>query len=158
MYQQNARTMKISKAISTDNKDFRGLFFEDEMNDCTVRALASAGEMRYKDAWHIAKESGRRTGRGMSLHQIEAMLKANFIGVKYNRINKMKWVNGKRVVTTLSSLLKDPRFQTGAHYVIVTGHAFAIKDGVVYGNSSDADRTRAHVKGWATLRTGNFTN
>ena len=157
MYQQNDRTMKISKAISTDNQEFRGLFFSDERNDCTVRALASAGDMRYKDAWAICDEFGRKTGRGMSIADIKAMLKANFIGVKYNAIKK-GWVDGKRQVTTLSSLLKDPRFQTGAHYVIVTGHAFAIKDGVVYGNSNDADRTRAHVKGWATLRTGNFTN
>lgn len=157
MYQQNDRTMKITKSISTDNAKFRGLFFAGERNDCTVRALASAGEMRYSDAWSICKDFGRKTGRGMSVNEIRKMLKFNFIGVKYNAIQK-RYVDGKRETTTLAKLLKDPRFQTGAHYVIVTGHAFAIKDGVVYGNSNDAGRTRAHVKGWATLRTGNFTN
>jgi hypothetical protein len=149
--------MKITQSISTDNQKFRGLFFSEERNDCTVRALASAGDMRYKDAWSIAQDFGRKTGRGMSINDIVKMLKFNFIGVKYNSIKKT-YVDGKKQVTTFAKLLKDPRFQTGAHYIIVTGHAFAIKDGVVYGNSNDGDRSRAHVKGWATLRTGNFTN
>ena len=60
----------------------------------------------------------------------------------------MSWgfenVNGMKS-KTLNQALKelDPK---ATYYVVVTNHAFTIKNGVVYGNKNDASRLRKRVQ------------
>jgi hypothetical protein len=51
-----------------------------------------------------------------------------------------KWKVGG--YTTISFLKKFPK---GRYFILIKGHAFAIIDGVVYGNQEDATRLRARV-------------
>ena len=56
-------------------------------------------------------------------------------------------VKGVKVLrsTTTAYFLKD--YSVGTYIVVVKGHAFTIKDGVVIGNPSDAKQRRKHILG-----------
>lgn len=130
-----------------------------ETNDCVVRAFASAFEMEYDEAHGIvAKEFRRENRKGTAGFHLKMNLfdknNVTFNGKKISKItheyDTMMYyvkVKGHKVLrnTTTSYFLK--KYSVGTYIVVVTGHAFTIKDGVVIGNYSDAKKTRKHIVG-----------
>ena len=130
-----------------------------EANDCVVRAFASAFEIEYDEAHGIVAKEFRRVKRkgtfgfGVKMNLLDKN-NVTFNGKKISKItheyDSMLYsvkVNGVKTLrnTTTSYFLK--KYPVGTYIVIVRGHAFTIKDGVVIGNYSDAKKTRKHILG-----------
>lgn len=124
-----------------------------EWNDCAVRAIAYATEEKYETIHALAAQAGRQPNRGMRTFQMEDVLKKLYIGLEFNFsefLRQSKW--NRNQCPTLSQVLRMPKFQTGAHVVVVKGHAYAIVDGQVAGNHKEGSRCR--VEGYVTVDTG----
>jgi hypothetical protein len=86
-----------------------------ERRDCAVRALANAADIPYYQAHEVFKWGGRRN-RCASYHTIPTLTE---LGLK-----------GTRCRISLSSfLIAHPK---GSFYIIKAGHAFAVRDGVIF--------------------------
>lgn len=130
-----------------------------ETNDCVVRAFASAFEIEYDEAHGIVAKEFRRVNRkgtlgfGVKMNLLDKN-NVTFNGKKISKItheyDSMLYsvkVNGVKTLrnTTTSYFLK--KYPVGTYIVVVRGHAFTIKDGVVIGNYSDAKKTRKRILG-----------
>ncbi len=124
-----------------------------ETNDCVVRAIAIAFTMEYKQAHayceHILKRKHRKgtftlrefDGEDFlsSITKPMAFNKQHFSLCKHpNKANFIEFQGTNRTGLYLKKFLKT--FNKGTYLVISSGHAYCVKDGVVYGNSND-DRT-----------------
>lgn len=118
--------------------------YDDEANDCTVRALANAYGMPYKLAHKIMAKAGRVKGKGPKLEKMHAA---------YTRMGfEVDTIHGKTVAAdylqryiavgktkhkgaTLKTVL--PRLSVGRFIVLIRGHVFGVVDGKVldYGNN-----------------------
>lgn len=132
-----------------------------ERNDCFVRAIASAFEVKYEEAHSYIRDIfNRKDGEGtygvgvyMSMKNVaevfgkqiekvtheDELWEGKQLKVKYRMRGKWK-VGG---YTTISFLKKFP---TGTYILVTHNHAFTIKDGVIYGNKDDGDRRRARIE------------
>ena len=127
-----------------------------ESNDCVVRAIQHAFEMSYDDAHKFcAKEFNRKFRDGVLGFEIKM---SSYPGMKLDEMtgkstmevtkeygrtyykNKGKMVERKK---TIGTFIKENH--KGTFLVSISRHAFAIKDGVVYGNYSDGTRARARI-------------
>lgn len=135
-----------------------------ETNDCVVRAFASAFDVTYDYAHkYVAEEFKRQPRKGTyftasKMSKLsEGVIKVNNkkiipIGTKGNCVVypyslsyeiKVKGEKVKRQMTVGTFVKKNPK---GTFFVLVRGHAFTIKDGVVIGNPEDAVKTKRHMK------------
>lgn len=116
--------------------------FDNEENDCTVRALANAYGMPYKLAHRIMAKQGRKPKAG--LHPTEthaALIRLGFeLEGVYGTTKKARFLakllsRQPKAGTTLGTLLS--RIGLGRYVVTIRGHALAIVDGEVldYGNN-----------------------
>ena len=128
-----------------------------ENNDCVVRAIASAAEMDYDSAHQFVKETFNRKngkgtfglGTGMNLlskngKQINGK-NVQIISEEHNTMLYyvvVKGVKKLRATTTATFIKKHP---IGSYVVVVKGHAFTIKDGVVIGNFNDGKKMKKHI-------------
>ena len=116
-----------------------GATYEGEYKDCTVRALANAGNIPYLEAHSIMKSHGRLNRHGAYPNQYTpAYLENGFelVGIcgtthhaKYSK-NTMNSLGVK--VNALPGIgLKKflEKYDDGSYIVIVSGHAVAIIDG-----------------------------
>ena len=131
-----------------------------ETNDCVVRAFASAFDVSYDYAHkYVAEEFNRKPRKGTYfttsklVKLSESFIKVNGkklipIGTKSNSLVypyslsyevKVKGEKVKRQMTVGTFVKKNPK---GTFFVLVKGHAFTIKDGVVIGNFEDAVKTK----------------
>lgn len=104
--------------ISKEREKFK------ETNDCTVIAWTNVFDCEYSKAHSYLKKFGRPNRKGMYTKQIRAALeactKAKIKIGPYDIKNKI----------SVSNFVK--KHSKGRYYVLVRGHAFAIKDGIVY--------------------------
>jgi hypothetical protein len=135
-----------------------------ETNDCVVRAFASAFDVTYDYAHkYVAEQFGRKPRKGTyyTASKItklsEGVLKVNDkkiipVGTKSNSVVypyslsyevKVKGDVVKRQMTVGTFVKKNPK---GTFFVLVKGHAFTIKDGVVIGNPEDAIKTKRPMR------------
>ena len=134
-----------------------------ETNDCVVRAFASAFEVSYNYAHkYVANEFGRKPGQGtygtaaklveMSDNLFRVNRKRVYpVGNRYSSTMigslaydvKVKGEIKRRNMTVGTFVKQNPK---GTFFVIVKGHAFTIKDGVVIGNFEDAINTKRVIK------------
>lgn len=153
MYQITT-TIDMKATINTSRYYFnRSELARGERNDCAVRAIAYATEEKYETIHALAAEVGRQPQRGMRTYQMEDVLKKLYIGLKLNFsefLSQADW--SRRQCPTLSQVLRMPKFQTGAHVMVVRGHAFAVVNGQVAGNVEEGSRCR--VEGYVTVYTG----
>lgn len=125
--------MQIKETINTDTPEFRG--WMDETNDCTVRAYAVAEGLDYQTARAIFRRSlDRDHGRGVKQNMLMNFLLDN----GFENVPQMRNKTFKQALALL-----DPK---ETYYVVVTGHAFTIRDSRVYGNRQDAIRLRKRVQ------------
>lgn len=134
-----------------------------ETNDCVVRAFASAFGVSYDFAHgYVADEFGRQPRKGTYgtatklVKMADELFRVNGkrvypVGKRYSSTMfgslaydvKVKGVTVRRNMTVGTFVKKNPK---GTFFVIVTGHAFTIKDGVVIGNFEDAIKTKRIMK------------
>ena len=128
-----------------------------ESSDCVVRAIASAAEMDYDSAHQFVKEKFKRKNRkgtfgfpvtmnlmsknGEKIHgkSVEIISEEHNTMLYYVRVKGAKTLRQ----TTSSSFIK--KYPTGTYVVVVRGHAFTIKDGVVIGNVDDGKKMKKHI-------------
>jgi hypothetical protein len=129
-----------------------------ENNDCVVRAIASATDMDYDSAHEFVKETfKRKNGKGTFgfIQGMNLMSKNDkqingkdiqIISEEYNTMLYFVVVKGvkKLRTTTTSSFVK--KYSIGSYIVIVKGHAFTIKDGVIIGNVDDGKKMKKHIQ------------
>jgi hypothetical protein len=130
---------------------------KNETKDCVVRSFASAFEVDYDVAHRIVAEKFKRRNReGTSLFYIRMneLMIDNFElnNKKINRVKRdvdmfyfvnVKGVKTLRSTTTLNFINSYPK---GTYIVMVNGHAFTIKDGVVIGNHADAQSRKKIIR------------
>jgi len=133
-----------------------------ERNDCVVRAFASAFEVSYDYAHKYVRENfGRKNREGtygtvLKMKQIaEDRKQINYKKVKCVGVKstmgmyslkydvKTKGVVTKREMTVGTFAKQNP---VGTFFILVSGHAFTIKDGVVIGNWDDAVKKKRVIK------------
>jgi hypothetical protein len=134
-----------------------------ETNDCVVRAFASSFDVSYDFAHkYVAEEFGRKPRKGTygTVSKLVKMsdnsLKVNGkkicpLGVRHNDYMlrslmydvKVKGEIKKRNMTVGTFVKQNPK---GTFFVLVKGHAFTIKDGVVIGNPEDATKTKRPMR------------
>ena len=134
-----------------------------ERNDCVVRAFASSFGVSYNYAHKYVKENfGRKDREGthgtVTTMNILLMKKTTINGKRITRLgdpifmyhtHSMKYkvkVKGEMVdrkMTVGTFAKKNP---VGTFFILVSGHAFTIKDGVVIGNWDDAVKKKRIIK------------
>jgi len=135
-----------------------------ETNDCVVRAFASAFDVTYDYAHKYVAEEFKRQPRKGTFSTTYKMVKLSQesirvngkkiipIGTKSNSVVypyslsyevKVKGETIKRQMTVGTFVKKNPK---GTFFVLVKGHAFTIKDGVVIGNFEDATKTKRPMR------------
>ena len=114
-----------------------------EKNDCVVRAFASAVDWTYdKTHQFVAREFLRQPKRG-TMKFITTMNKMVLEGRKLGR-KKIKTIEDPSI-KTVGQFVKW--YDKGTYIIVISGHAFTIKDGVVVGgNCDDAKRMRCQIK------------
>ena len=117
---------------------------QSETRDCVVRAFAAACDWEYDKAHKfISKEFLRQPKMGTKRF-LPTMDKMVSEGRKLGR-KKIKTITDKSI-KTVGQFAKW--YDRGTYIVVISGHAFAIKDGVVVGgNWNDAERMRCQIKG-----------
>ena len=116
--------------------------FDNEANDCTVRALANAYGMPYKLAHKIMAKQGRKSKSGLhpaKTHEALTRMGFNLLGV-YGTTKKARFLARMldcqpKAGITLATLLTS--IGLGRYVVTIRGHALAIVNGEVldYGNN-----------------------
>jgi hypothetical protein len=127
--------------------------FEYETNDCTVRALAVAVGVPYRDAHASLARAGRQPRHGMYFNELLASWSRSqqvVYGYRFERMaipsatvtharrrsvsadgwNRSTTMYLKRNRPTLASILST--LKTGRYLVVITRHVFAVIDGVIY--------------------------
>lgn len=130
-----------------------------EINDCVVRAFASCFDLQYDKAHKFVKDKFNRVDRKGTFHTVNSMmgLVVNKIQVNYKKVKrlgekkdglnnyslryKVKTKEGfvMRSMTVGTFTKQNP---AGTFFILVKGHAFTIKDGVVIGNKEDAKKLK----------------
>lgn len=114
-----------------------------ETRDCVVRAFAAACDWDYdKSHRFVSKEFQREFKRGTKRF-IPTMNKMALEGRKLGR-KKIKTISDPGI-KTIGQFVKW--YDRGTYLIVISGHAFTIKDGVVVGgNWNDATRMRCVIK------------
>jgi NurA-like 5'-3' nuclease len=134
-----------------------------ETKDCVVRAFASSFEVNYDFAHRYVADVFKRTPREGTSMTSPTLVKMSDNNTEVNgkkvytvgnRTNnwmsnslvyevKVKGQKVKRNMTVGTFIKNNP---TGTFFILVRGHAFTIKNGVVIGNTEDAIKKRKVVE------------
>lgn len=90
--------------------------YKHEKNDCVVRAIAHAYDLPYNHAHATIKSLGRQDRKGF--HTPKAM-----------EVHKYQYKQDLPHMTVKTFLRQFPR---GVYVLRIRGHAFAVKNGVIY--------------------------
>jgi hypothetical protein len=123
--------------------------FENESNDCMVKALQAVTGVPYRDAHAVCAERfRRRPGRGCRLEYLTLapVFGYRFIPVDNKPVLSIAFGGYRRLrrlrarYQTLTQFVSTHR--TGRWFVASNYHAFAVIDGVVYDNGAAGTRTQ----------------
>jgi hypothetical protein len=109
----------------------RPVGFEREQRDCTVRALSLVSNIPYEKVHGAFKECGRRNSCGFKI-------KGRFQDVCKLLNLEAKQVKRHGFLSTFIS-----QFPQGKYFIVKSGHAFAVIDGVVH----DEHKMNSHIHG-----------
>ena len=105
-----------------------------QWNDCSVRALMSLSGKTYEESVEIMRAVGRADNKGVKFGQV----------LEAYRCIQAKWTGLCNSKPTFNQWYKAADHSKN-YAVIVRGHIFAVRKGVVYGNYDDHKRIRARV-------------
>ena len=145
-----------SQAISNYKESIKA---KNETNDCFVRAVASASGSSYDAAHSYVKETFNRQDRkgtqfvSLTMKEIEGKLqefgqvKVEFKALSEERVTNTYKLYGEEVKRqkTVKSFIKDN--SKGTFIVLVSKHAFTVKDGVLIDNAGEEFRPTRKVQG-----------
>lgn len=96
--------------------------FEQERNDCTVRALALSTNTPYRMAYMMLCQAGRKRNRGF---RIDKFLKNSsfYFGHSFFKLKFRKPITIRKFVE---------KYPKGIFYAKIRGHVFTIKDGTIF--------------------------
>ena len=131
---------------------------KNEKNDCFVRAVASASGSSYEAAHGFVKETFKRQdGQGTmfvdsTMLELEGKLQEfGQVKVRFKKLPKNKIKNTYKLYgelidrqKTVKSFIKDN--SRGTFVVLVSGHAFTIRDGVLIDNRGEEFRPTRKVQ------------
>ena len=127
------------------------LIAKSEKNDCFVRAVASAYEIPYDEAHEWVRVNFKRENRKgtfvvskMDLFASESIKLNNKTASVVQGLRKYDESNFKIKRTTLNQFIK--KYPTGNFLLIVSGHAFTLKNGIVVGNTEDAKSMKKIIR------------
>ena len=158
--------MKDTLPYCTTEKAIKGYeesaIAKKETNDCVVRAFASCFDVSYNYAHGYVKDNfGRKDRQGtygtvfkmqelaenrtqINYKKVKCVGKINNFGVQTLDYEvKVKGVKVNRKMTVGTFTKQNP---VGTFFMLVTGHAFTIKDGVVIGNYEDSIKIKRPLK------------
>lgn len=142
---------KSLKGITSDKhiKGYGERIARGEHRDCVVRSIASAFDVNYGEAHEIcATKFGRKPKDGVydTASTFKLLSKEGFrIGNQpFAPVANSLLQKEKGLKLTVREFVE--KFPTGRYIVLVRGHAFALVNGVVIGNSEDASKLRSRVK------------
>jgi hypothetical protein len=160
--------MKTNLPYETTGKAIKGyaesVTAKGETNDCVVRAFASSFDIPYDEAHKFVADQFNRLPKRGTFFTAQKITNMCFSGITVN--NKKPHTMGTRTrsiaypfslaydvkvkgeviqrrMTVGTFVKKNP---VGTFFVLVKGHAFTIKDGVVIGNVEDAIKTKRPMK------------
>ena len=155
--------MKDTLPYCTTEKAIKGyeesVIAKRETNDCVVRAFASCFDVSYDYAHKYVRENFGRKDRNGTYGTVDKMTKLaeNRNQINYKKVKCIGKLNNYRSRHTLEYTVnvkgeKVNRKMTvgtftkqnpvGTFFMLVSRHAFTIKDGVVIGNYEDAVKTK----------------
>jgi len=128
------------------------LIAKSETNDCVVRSFASAFKVTYDEAHSFVKmkfNRKNRKGTARFVTTMNNMVNHNQVlwGKTLKRIgnnnskNSMRYTD-KGVERNMTTFQFTKRFPKGTFMVTVSGHAFTICDGAIFGNHEDVLKTK----------------
>jgi hypothetical protein len=116
-----------------------------DKDNCTIRAFALGFGMPYKDAHYMGEIAGRNHGEGFWMHKI--MNKAREFGYEFCEY---------KAEMTLKKFLDT--YPLGRYICVRSGHAFAVIDGKVYDEITNAPNCKIYrifrIKGYKGI--GNY--
>ena len=129
-----------------------------EDNDCVVKAFASASGTHYEDSHKFVKKVFKRKNKKGTMFIKSTLEKKQTPEIKIgNKEFKFKILPTSRVTNTyklygeyierektVKSFIKDN--QKGTYVVLVSGHAFTVKDGVLIDNPGEEFRPTRKVQ------------
>jgi len=124
-----------------------------ESNDCVVRAFATSFEISYDLAHNKVSEIfERKNKKGTRFFAIRMnFLSENNVLINRKKVTPIKndvnlcyyvVVKGAKTLRKMTTAMFLKKYPKGTYIVVVKGHAFTIKDGVVIGNQDDALQRR----------------
>ena len=154
--------MKDTLPYCTTEKAIKGyeesVIAKKETNDCVVRAFASCFDVSYNYAHGYVKDNFGRKDRQGTYGTVFKMqeLAENRTQINYKKVKclgklnnyrrhsleyevKVKGVKVKRKMTVGTFTKQNP---VGTFFMLVSRHAFTIKDGVVIGNHEDSTKKK----------------
>jgi hypothetical protein len=158
--------MKDTLPYCTTEKAIKGyeesVIAKNETNDCVVRAFASCFDVSYDYAHKYVRENFGRKNREGTYGTVLKMTKLSEDRrqINYKRVKcvgtkgEMGTHSLKYPVKTKDGIVKrDMTVGTfakqnpvGTFFILIKGHAFTIKDGVVIGNWEDSQKKKRVVK------------
>lgn len=111
-----------------------------EDNDCSVRSLAAALDITYEEAHANLKKAGRKDHDGCTAKVVTKALEVSLEGPKFIH------TQDKRLRPTYAQWVKD--HNEGTYIVFVTGHFFAVKDGMQLDMHPTLYRPRSRLYGY----------
>lgn len=117
-----------------------------DRNNCALNAMAIVFNLPYYEVYSKFKQFGRVGGKGSSLVTVTAVLNC-FRWYREADVPISKWIKTKgknptKLRMTLDKFAKQ--YPKGKYYVIKSGHALALIDGVWYDNQ--VPNPRSYVK------------
>lgn len=121
-----------------------------ERNDCVVRAVAASFNIDYNRAHKFVKEKFNRVDKKGTLFTYNKMLRLSENDKVFNKkiqsIKDLHVIRGtKKSKMTILSFLRE--YKKGAYFILVRGHALAVKNGVLIGNSNEGEHLKRIVIG-----------
>lgn len=159
------RVLSSGTKYSSNANDAESTKAKLERNDCVVRAISVLFNQKYDTAHEFVKQifkrQDKKAAKGVVLRMRELTeafgRDTKELGIKHPTDEKRASINGREMIWpwkdkgvtkyaqyTVGKFLKD--YPKGDYLIFIANHAFAIKDGVVFGNEEDALKLRVRVE------------
>jgi hypothetical protein len=132
---QFADRNELEGVVDTSYKNASSIISLGENNDCSVRAIAEAFDIAYRESRLLLKEWGREDGEGMSLYLINKGMEKDFPGMASILLQTKVYINSHQFVN-------DYAVDGVTYLILAENHIFVIEEGefcqwLVKGNMDD---------------------